>query len=338
MISDNFTTVVLDAMGGDFAPLNNVEGAVRATGEDNLLKVILVGIEDKLREELSKHIYDENRVVVKHSSQVIGMDESPSQALRSKKDSSLMVCGNLVRDGVAKAMVSAGNTGATVGVSLIRIGRMRGIRRPAIAQVFPTEREPVVILDVGANDVVSPKNLLQFGMMGSIYYSYLFGVDEPSVGLLSIGEEETKGTEVVVEANELLRGTQLNFYGNVEGGDILRGTVNVVVCDGFVGNIILKFAESIEGLVFNSLRKQVNEGGFTSKIGASLMKPVFRSFKRAWDYSEYGGAPLLGLDGLTVISHGSSSSKAMKNALLMSARFVRQDIAEKIGDRVGETD
>lgn len=333
-MKDNITSIVLDAMGGDYAPLNNVQGAVDAILEDNNLRVVLVGFEDVIERELKEFSFDEERVIIKHTTEIIEMDESPSQALRSKKDSSLMVCADLVKDGVARAMVSAGNTGATVGVSLLRIGRMKGIRRPAIAQVFPTERNPVVILDVGANDVVSPNNLLQFAVMGSVYYGYMFGVDDPSIGLLSIGEEEKKGTEVVIKANELLRGSSLNFYGNVEGGDILRGTVNVVVCDGFVGNIILKFAESIEGLVFNSIRKQVEDGGIGSKMGAMLMKPVFRKFKKAWDYSEYGGAPLLGLDGLTLISHGSSSSKAIKNALLMSARFVRDNIDVKIGEKV----
>jgi glycerol-3-phosphate acyltransferase PlsX len=331
----DFITIALDAMGGDFAPQNNIEGALGAIDEIEDLEILLVGREDILKKEIEVNTNNE-RIEIINATEVIEMDESPSRALRNKKDSSLMVCGNLVKEGRASAMVSAGNTGATVGVSLIRIGRMHGIRRPAIAQVFPTEKEPVVILDVGANDVVSPKNLMQFAVMGSIYYSYLFKEENPSVGLLSIGEEDTKGTDIVVDANRLLRNSPLNFSGNVEGGDILRGKVNVVVCDGFVGNIILKFAESIEGLVFNTLRNEIEESGLGPKMGAFFMKPVFRKFKKAWDYSEYGGAPLLGLNGLTLISHGGSTAKAFKNALIMSSRFVRENIGENIKQKIDE--
>ena len=263
------------------------------------------------------------------------MDESPITALRKKKNTSIAVALSLHRQGRVDAVVSAGNTGAVMASSVWTLKRLEGVDRPAIASFFPTEKEPIIVLDVGANADCKPLNLYQFAVMGSIYARSILGRRNPRVGLLSIGEESSKGNELTLEAHRLLGRSSLNFIGNLEGKDILTGDVDVVVCDGFVGNVILKFTESIERILTTHFNKHLRSN-LRSKLGALLLKPVFENFRKDFDYAEYGGAPLLGIDGVSIICHGKSSPKAISNAILVARRMVREGINEMIKQRLKE--
>ncbi|MGQ9705748.1 MAG: phosphate acyltransferase PlsX [bacterium] len=324
--------IAIDVMGGDFAPECNIDGVLSALSEDNELSIIAVGDKEKMGKLITINQKSPERLEIVHTTSIVAMDESPSRSLREKPDSSISICANLVRDGKSDAMVTAGNTGATVAYALMRIGRLEGVNRPALATVFPTQGEPSVVIDVGANARVKPINLLEFAIMGQVYAEEILGIENPNVGLLSVGEEEAKGYEVIKEANHLLKEARINFYGNIEGGDILKGTTNVIVCDGFVGNVVLKFAESISGVVFSTLKMTVAKN-IKRKMGAWLMKPAFRDFKRIWDPSEYGGAPLIGLNGVCIICHGSSSPKAIKNGIFLAKKCVKKRINEKITEK-----
>jgi glycerol-3-phosphate acyltransferase PlsX len=272
-------------------------------------------------------------IEIVHAAEVVDMDESPATATRRKRDSSISVAMKLHRQGEVDAVVSAGNTGAAMGAALVRLGRIPGVSRPAIATLLPTAGGATLMVDVGANPDCQPHNLVEFGLMGSLYAEHVFDIPEPSVGLLSNGEESGKGTDVVVEANKLFSETDLHFIGNIEGKDILTGEANVVVCDGFTGNIILKFTEGIISLLTAGLKRGLSKSPL-SRVGALLMTPVFQQLKKELDYEEYGGAPLLGINGVVIICHGGSSAKAIRNAIKVAGRIVDEKLNEDIKARL----
>jgi glycerol-3-phosphate acyltransferase PlsX len=319
--------IAIDAMGGDDAPHPIIEGVVQAASlvrEET--EILLVGQEELIRKDLkSRFIPRELPISVVHAPEVVSMDESPAIALRKKRDSSIMVAIELVKRGLADAIVSAGNTGAVMAGTLLEVGRLEGINRPAIASFFPTEKETTVVLDVGANADCKPINLYQFGVMGSIYASRILGRRRPKIGLLSIGEESSKGNENTILAHGMLSGSSLNFIGNVEGRDILRGNVDVVVCEGFVGNVILKLTESIDGLLTSQLKRYVMSN-LRYRLGAHLLMPALMAFRRDLDYAEYGGAPLLGINSVCIICHGGSSAKAIRKAIDVAQRMVKANV------------
>jgi phosphate acyltransferase len=324
------TTIALDAMGGDHAPRAEVEGAIVAARELGV-RVVLVGIEDKVRQELARHRHPRGLPIeVLNATDVVTMRDSPSQAFRRKKDSSLHVAARYVRDGKADAFVSAGNTGAVMTVARFVLGTLPSVDRPALAAAFPNMKEKVsVILDVGANVDSKPEQLVQFAVMGEIYYRTIWGVKRPRVALLSIGEEEMKGNELTREAFNRLKQAPINFLGNVEGRDVFRGDVDVVVCDGFIGNVALKISEGLVEHIGGMLKKAI-KSSLTSQLGYALSKRAFDDFRKRTDYSEYGGAPLLGVRGVTIIGHGRSNPNAIKNAIRVAAELCRGGVNEKI--------
>jgi glycerol-3-phosphate acyltransferase PlsX len=317
--------IAVDAMGGDQGPQVVVEGALQAVGRGpSGLELILVGREEEIRRALGGAEVPSVRVV--HASEVIGMSEAPAAAVRKKKDSSIAVGTRLVKQGQADGFVSAGNTGAVVASSLVNMGRLAGVSRPAIATLWPSTTGGAVVLDVGANYECVPKNLVQFAVMGTVYARYHLGVERPRVGLLNIGEERSKGNDLVRESYSLLEAeSAINFVGNVEGRDVFNGAADVVVCDGFVGNVILKFSESIFSFLSHMVRDEIRRG-VVAKAGALLMRGAFSNVRAQLDYAEYGGAPLLGVNGVTIISHGKSSERAIKNAILAAARTVTEQV------------
>jgi glycerol-3-phosphate acyltransferase PlsX len=323
-------TIAVDAMGGDHAPKSEVEGAIRAAKELDL-RVILVGQEDVVRQELAKH--SDARVLpveVRHAPEVITMDDSAGKAVRGKKNSSTHVAARMVRDGEAQGWVSAGNTGAVMATAKMIQGMIRGVQRPALASAFPTLKgTPVVVLDVGANVDSTPAMLAQFAVMGEIYSRIIFHNPAPRVGLLSIGEEEHKGNELTHAATPLLKTMPIHFIGNVEGGDIYSGLADVVVCDGFIGNVALKVSEGLVDMLQSMLRESL-EATVTRKIGYVLSKNAYREFRKRVDYSEYGGAPLLGVKGVSIICHGRSNANAIKNAIRVAGEFAAGKLNEKI--------
>jgi phosphate acyltransferase len=324
------TTIALDAMGGDHAPRVEVEGAILAAREYDV-RILLVGVEAAVKHELTRQRYRGQSIEVVNATEVITMRDSPSQAFRRKKDSSLHVAAHLVRDGKAEALVSAGNTGAAMTVARFVLGTLPSVDRPALAAAFPNAKEKVsVILDVGANVDSKAEQIEQFAVMGEIYYRTIFGVRKPRVALLSIGEEEMKGNELTREAfNRLKQHTSLNFVGNVEGRDVFRGNVDVIVCDGFIGNVALKISEGVAEHIGGMLKKAI-KSSLASQIGYALSKRAFDDFRKRIDYSEYGGAPLLGVRGITIIGHGGSNGNAVKNAIRVAAELCRSRVNEKI--------
>lgn len=307
--------IALDAMGGDNAPIINVEGALLATEEYNVT-VALVGNQEIIEGLLKK--YDrrpkKGSCVVVHAPEVVSMSESPSVALRKKKNSSMAVALDLVKRGEADAAISAGNSGAMMAFSMFAMRKLPFVDRPAIVTVMPNTTAATVLLDAGANVDAKSVHLLQFAIMGSVYSSTLLGIKAPRVGILSNGEEEEKGNDLTRETHELLKKTNLNYIGYVEGRDIFNGRVDVVVCDGFVGNIVLKVAEGVAAAITNILREEVSRS-ILCQAGFLIAKPALKALKKKVDYEEYGGAPLLGVDGISIICHGSSSSYAIKNAI-----------------------
>ena len=270
-----------------------------------------------------------------HASETIDMDESPASSLRKKKDASIVVATRLHKQGEVNGVVAAGHTGAAMAASLLTLGRLEGVSRPAILAPFPSEHGVCSVLDVGANTGCKPYHLYQFALMGSLYVNHVYHVQRPTVGLLSIGEEVSKGNELTFGAHELLKSSSLNYIGNVEGRDILKGTADVVVCDGFVGNILLKFAESFWDFLSSNIKRAGNVT-LTRRVGAFLFKPALRDFKKQLDSHEYGGAPLLGIDGVTIISHGSSSPLAIKNAIYVAERMVQERVNHYIEKQLRE--
>ena len=324
--------IAVDAMGGDYAPAAVVEGSVLAAAELDI-PIILVGDREKVEAELKKHRVRGLDITVRHASEVVGMDESPSKAIRRKKDSSLRVCFDLVKKGEASAVVSAGNSGAAMAAGIFLLKRLEGVDRPAIAVTVPTKKDPAVLLDVGGNVDCRPVHLLQFALMGEVYAKYVLKKDRPRVGLLSNGEEEGKGNELTRETHALIKKTSLNYAGYIEGRDIYRGAIDVVVTDGFVGNVVLKLSE---GLVeaFTSMLKDEIMSSISSKIGYLLAKEAFRKLKKKVDYAEYGGAPLLGIEGICIISHGSSNPMAIKNAVIRAHEFSKNSVNTRLREEI----
>jgi phosphate acyltransferase len=322
-------TIAVDAMGGDHAPRPEVEGAVTAARELGV-RVLLAGIPADIKRELSRHAHRGLSIEIVPASEVIAMSDAPTQAFRRKKDSSAHVAARLVRDQEAEAMVSAGNTGAVMAVARFLLGALPSVQRPALAAPFPTSRGGVaVLIDAGANVDSKVSHLVQFAVMGDIFYRTIFGARRPKVALLSIGEEESKGNELTREAYHRLKELPLNFVGNVEGREVFSGQVDVVVCDGFIGNVALKISEGVAQHIAAVLKKAL-KSTIASQVGYVLSRTAYRDFRRNIDYSEYGGAPLLGVRGITVIGHGRSNANAIKNAIRVAAGLTRARLNEKI--------
>src|ERR687888_2291429 len=311
--------IAVDAMGGDYGPAVVVEGAVAAAREFGA-ELLLVGDKAAIEREVTRLHAESFPLAIRHASQVVSMAESPSQALRRKRDSSLRVAAQFVRDGDAAAFISAGNTGAAMAIAMFVIGVLPGVDRPAIAAVLPNLKRFTVLLDVGANVDPKPWHLLQFAVMGHVYSRDILGYDNPQVGLLSVGEEEGKGNELTKETYEQLKASSLNFLGNVEGRDIYNGHCDVVVTDGFTGNVALKISESLAEMVGAMIKEELYRD-VRSRIGAALAMPAFSRFRKRVDYTEMGGAPLLGIDGAGIICHGASPVKAIKNAVRVAAEW-----------------
>jgi len=328
--------IAIDAMGGDFAPDQVVRGSVEAVKADQEIEVVLVGDEAKIQEVLrSCGSWDKKRVHLRHASDVIEMNEHPGVAVRRKKDSSLVVATKLVKDGECDAVLSAGSTGAAVAAALFGLGRIPGIDRPTIATPIPNVNGVTLLLDSGANVDSKPQQMVQSAIMGSLYAQYVMGIAEPRVGLLNIGEESTKGNEQALAVYPLLEKlTSINFIGNAEGRDIPKGTVDVVVCDGFVGNVVLKFGEGLAKTLFKMIKEAIKEYGFMAKFGAFLLAPALKKLRKRVDASEYGGAPLLGVNGCYIICHGSSSAKAIKSAIGVAKGYVNTKVLEHIKENI----
>ncbi|GFE58921.1 phosphate acyltransferase [Geobacter sp. AOG1] len=324
--------VAVDAMGGDNAPVVEVEGAVAAVREFGI-PVTLVGDTDRLRQELAKHDCKGLDIVVHHASEVVGMHDSPSDAVRKKKDSSIRVAFELVKAGKAAAVVSAGNSGATMAAGMFVLKRLPGIDRPAIAQVFPTLRDRTLVLDVGGNVDCKPLNLVQFAIMGEVYARSVMGIATPRIGLLSNGEEESKGNDLTRETTAILKKIPFDYAGYVEGRDIFYGLVDVVVCDGFVGNVVLKLSEGLAEAVGKMLKDEFKQS-LIARVGYLLARKAFNNFKKKVDYAEYGGAPLLGINGVGMISHGGSNAKAIKNAIRFAHEFVEKGVNERMAEKL----
>jgi glycerol-3-phosphate acyltransferase PlsX len=323
--------IAVDAMGGDFAPQNVVAGAVEALGTlPSDVQVVLVGLENRIRDEFRRLETDGSLPCeIVHASEVVGMDDVPTVALKQKKNSSITVGLTLQKQGKVHAFVSAGNTGAVMSASTIILGRLKGVGRPTIGAFLPSEQGVCLLLDAGTNVDCRPQHLVEFAIMGSIYTSYMLQRSNPTVGLLSIGEESTKGDERTLETHQLLRKSKLNFIGNVEGRDILKGKAQVVVCDGFVGNVVLKFAESVIGLLKSRFRDYASRH-FMRKLWIGLMYGTLKKVLKDFDYQEYGGVPLLGVKGICIIGHGGSTPKAIKNMILRAEEMVRKDVNRHI--------
>src|SRR5579885_3132512 len=329
-------TIAVDAMGGDHAPRPEVEGSVRAAKEYGV-RVLLVGQPQVIRPVLETYIKPSLPIEIVPASEVITMQDHPAQAFRRKKDSSVHVAARLVREAKAQGMVSAGNTGAVMTVAKFLLGTLESVDRVALAAPFPNAKGGVsVLLDVGANVDSKPEHLLQFGVMGEIYYRLTFGSRKPRVGLLSVGEEEIKGNELTRAVYDRFKTLPVQFVGNVEGNDLFSGKVDVIVCDGFVGNIALKICEALAMEIVKYLRKTY-KSSLSSKLGYLFSKGAFKGLKRTMDYSEYGGAPLLGVRGVCVIGHGRSNANAIKNAIRVAAGLARARLNEKIEQELSLT-
>ena len=325
--------IAVDAMGGDFAPHAVVAGAVQAAKEYGA-GIILVGIEELIQAELKKHHQVKTLPIeIRTATEVVDMLDSPATVYRRKKDSSIRVANELVKSGDAVAVISAGHTGAAMATSLFVLGPLEGVERPAIATFMPTMKGTCIVLDVGANVDCKPNHLLQFAVMGDVYAKYLLKNPNPRVGLLAIGEEETKGNELTKEAFKLLTETSLNFIGNVEGRDVMSGKADVVVCDGFIGNVVLKLSEAVAETIGLMIRENIGDN-LIRKLGYVMMRPAFRALKRRIDYAEYGGAPLVGINGISLISHGRSSDRAIKNAVRVAMELAKSDVNKHIQEDI----
>ena len=321
--------IAVDAMGSDQSPLVEVEGAVQAATQYGI-PIVLVGQEQRIREFLNKQDASELPIEVVHASEVITMEDSAATAARRKKDSSIRVAARLMRDSVVSGIVSAANTGAVMATVKMVLGTLPVVDRPALSTVLPTQKgKPAILLDVGANVDCKPHHLEQFAIMGDIYSRAIFGIRRPRVGLLSIGEEDTKGNELTRESFKSLKIAPVNFIGNVEGRDIFKGDVDVIVCDGFTGNVALKLSE---GLIetFTAMLGQELQKTLSAKVGYIFAQKAFHQFRRRLDYSEYGGAPLLGMKGITIVCHGRSNANAIKNAIRVANEFCKHNVNQVI--------
>ena len=326
--------VAVDAMGGDNAPVEIIKGAVDAIRENREVRVFLVGREEVIREELKKYTYNVEQLEVVHAGEVIETAEPPVMAIRKKKDSSIVRAMYLVKEGTCDAFVSAGSSGAVLVGGQVIIGRIKGVERPPLAPLIPTEKGFSLLIDCGANVDARPSHLVQFAKMGSVYMENIMGVENPRVGIVNIGAEEEKGNALVKETFPLLKEcSDINFIGSVEARDIPTGIADVVVCEAFVGNVVLKMYEGVGATLVKKI-KQSMMSSLRSKIGALLVKPALKNTLKAFDTKEYGGAPLLGLNGLVVKSHGSSGSVEIKNSILQCIAFKEQNINEKIKEKI----
>lgn len=329
-----YVKVAVDAMGGDNAPVEIIKGAIDAVHENKNIMVYLVGQEEVIRRELAKYQYPQEQVVVENATEVIETAEPPVMAIRKKKDSSIVRALNLVKDGTCDAYVSAGSTGATLVGGQVLVGRLKGIERPPLAPLIPTEKGPALLIDCGANVDARPSMLVQFAKMGAIYMENACGISNPRVGIVNIGAEEEKGNQLVKETFPLLKNCpDINFIGSVEARDIPAGAADVIVCEAFTGNVILKMYEGVG----RSLLHKIKEGLMSttrSKIGALLVKPALKETLKVFDLEQYGGAPMLGLNGLVVKTHGSSSAIEIRNSVLQCAMFKEQKINEKIKEKL----
>ena len=333
-MSSNKTVIAVDAMGGDLGPSVVVPGAIEAARQTGA-KILLVGNEATLDGELNRLSPSGVDLEIVHAPEVAGMDEKPSDILRRKKNASIQVACRLVRDGAAQGVVSAGHSGASVACGMFIMGRIPGVERPALASLLPTEKEPVVLLDVGATVDCKPYNIFQFGLMGDAFARDILNKESPRVGLLSIGEEEGKGNSQVKEAYELFKMAQnLNFSGNIEGRDLFTGEMDVAVCDGFVGNVALKLSEGLGLSLSRVLKRELLNSGFMPKLGSLLAKSAFRRFAKVVDYAEYGGAPLLGLQNISIVCHGRSNAKAICNATRMATLFVEKETNKRLMETI----
>ncbi len=327
--------IALDAVGGDHGPAPCVEGALQAVKECDV-DVILVGDEFTLKQECERQANPASRLTIRHASQVVEMHESPAAVARRKRDSSIWVATELVKNGHADAVVSPGNTGASMVASFFVLGLMKGVERPAIATSLPTLSGEAIMLDVGANVDCTAKHLEQFALMGNEYGKHLLGKPNPRVGLLSIGEEDSKGNEVTKEAFKLLKGSSMNFVGNIEGRDVYSGIADIVVCDGFMGNVALKISEGVAEMIKRLLLKEIS-GHFLGRLAYPLISGPLMNLKRKIDYAEFGGAPLLGVNGITMICHGRSSAKAIKNAIRRAKGMAEGGVRELIQRDIEES-
>jgi glycerol-3-phosphate acyltransferase PlsX len=326
--------IAVDAMGGDNAPKIEVAGAVAAARE-YAISITLVGDSELLAAELSQHNVQGLDISIHHASEVVGMHDSASDAIRKKKDSSIRVAFELVKSGKADAVVSAGNSGATMAAGMFVLKRLKGIDRPAIAQIFPTLLGHTVVLDIGGNVDCKPLHLVQFAIMGEVYAHHFLDIPKPRVGLLSNGEEDSKGNDLTRETNQILKEIAFEYQGYIEGRDIFAGKVDVVVCDGFVGNIVLKLSEGLAEAVGSMLRDEIKKS-LVCKIGYLLSRSAFSRFKKKVDYAEYGGAPLLGINGVGMICHGGSNVKAIKNAIHLAADYVAKGVNQRMAEKIQE--
>lgn len=330
----DMVNVAVDAMGGDNAPVEIIKGAIDAVNADEKVKIFLVGREEVIREELKKYTYDTARVEVVHAEEVIETAEPPVMAIRRKKDSSIVKAMNMVKEGTCDAFVSAGSTGAVLVGGQVIVGRIKGVERPPLAPLIPTENGVSLLVDCGANVDARPSHLVQFAKMGSVYMESVMGIKNPRVGIVNNGAEEEKGNALVKETFPLLKNCpEINFIGSVEARDIPAGVADVIVCEAFVGNVVLKLYEGVGA----TLIKKVKAGMMTSlrsKIGALLVKPALKKTLKAFDLEQYGGAPMLGLNGLVVKSHGSSNAVEIKNSVLQCVTFKEQKINDKIREKI----
>lgn len=328
------TKVALDAMGGDYAPAQIVKGAVDALKREDSIHVFLVGQEEAVRKELAQYQYDESRIEIVNATEVIETAEPPVNAIRKKKDSSIVVGMKMVKEGRADAFVSAGSSGAVLVGGQVIVGRIKGVERPPLAPLMPTEKGVSLLVDCGANVDARPSHLVQFAKMGSIYMEHVVGIKNPTVGIVNIGAEEEKGNALVKETFPLLKEEKgINFIGSVEAREIPGGQADVIVCEAFAGNIILKLFEGVGNTLIRQIKKGMM-GSLRSKIGALLVKPALKETLKSFDVSEHGGAPLLGLNGLVVKTHGSSKAKEISNTLVQCVTFKNQKINEKIRESI----
>lgn len=328
--------IIVDAMGGDYAPDVVVEGAVLASRK-YATEIVLVGDQEKIQSLLKKYKYNEGKIFVYPSQEVIEMHESAATSIRRKRKSSIVVGINLVKEGHGDAFFSAGNTGAVVCGATLGLGLLPGIERPGISLITPTLKGMSLTIDVGANIDAKPIELFQYGLMADAYFRYILDKPNPKIGLLNIGEEESKGTDVVKETRELFEKSGLNFIGNVEGKDLFSGKSDIIVCDGFVGNVALKVTESVVETMQAFLKKHLLKSNLLGKLGLLFLKPSFTRFKKELDYSEYGGAPLLGVNGVVIIGHGRSNANAIKNAIRVASEEVERRFNEKILEAISKT-
>ncbi|MCR1951509.1 MULTISPECIES: phosphate acyltransferase PlsX [unclassified Clostridium] len=327
--------IAIDGMGGDNAPKAVVEGVIQALKEYEGIEYYITGPKEQIEEELKKYQYDEGLISIVDAREVISPNEHPVMALKKKKDSSICKALRLVKEKECDAIISAGSTGAFLAGCTLIVGRIKGVERPALAPIMPGKNGSFMIVDAGANVDCKPNYLVQFAKMGKVYYQGVLGNDNPSVGLVNIGAEEEKGNELTKTVHKLLKEEDsLNFIGNVEPRDTSKGDVNVLVCDGFVGNTLLKMYEGVASTLLNMIKEEILSGGIMSKIGAGLLSSVFKSLKVKFDYKEYGGAPFLGVEGICIKAHGSSDGKAFKNAIRQTKTFYDNGVLEKIKEEL----